>query len=362
MKSGSTPQTADYFADLKTPDVNDMELQLQQLVEQGVLSPEEAHAELLNQSEMNKISLDPRTKEAQMAALSGLQDVADDGLTTADEAALSRIRNEENTAARGQREAILQNAQARGMGGSGLELLANLKNQQDSATRASQRDLDVAGQSQQRALQALIQSGQLGGQIQAQDFGQQAQIAGANDAIAKFNADVQNQMNMANVNARNQAQAQNLENRQNIANQNVQLNNQQQQYNKNLAQQNFENQLKKRSGQAGIAQANAQAQGQNSQNQANAWNQTIGTVAGVGSAALARKKDGGMVGGDSVGYDGEPHLLESGEFVVRKEDVPHVLKKAYTDDDGEFDAAGFLDAITGHKYGYAKKGKKNAHK
>lgn len=358
MQSGSTPQTADYFKDLELPSVSDMEIQLQQLVEQGVLSPEQAQAELVNRSEMSGISTDPKYKQAQMDALLGLQDVSDGGLTNSDMATLNRIKSEEDSAAKGQRDAIIQNAEMRGLGGSGLELMAQLQNQQDSATRKSQRDMDVAGAAQKRALDALIQAGQLGGQMQSQDFNEQSQIAQANDAISKFNAQNKQAVNMANVQANNVAQATNLQNKQNIANQNVTQNNQQQMYNKNLLQQNYENQLKKRQGQAGIAQANAQAAGANSQNQANANNQLIGSLIGAGASIYGAKgkKQGGLIEGEPSEGDSVLTPTQPGEMVIRKEDVPEMLKKAHTDEDGEFDAAGFLDAITGHKYGYKKGG------
>lgn len=291
MQSGSTPDTKDYFSDLEAPAVQDMEIQLQQLVEQGVLTPEEAQAELLGRSEMDNISTDPRFKTAQMDALLGLQDISSSGgLTDADMANLNKIRTEENTAARGQREAILQNAQSRGIGGSGLELMSQLQNQQDSATRTSQRDMDIAGQAQARALEALIQGGQLGGQMQSQDFNQQAQVAGANDAIAQFNAQNKQAVGMANTQARNAAQEANLANKQRVADQNVGMRNDQQMYNKNLIQQNYDNEIKKRSGQAGIAQANSQAQGQNSQNRANANNQMIGAAIGAGTSIYGARK------------------------------------------------------------------------
>lgn len=355
MESGSTPQTQDYFSDLVAPDVNQMQLQLQQLVEQGVITPEQAQAELSGRSEMDNISTDPKLKSAQMDALLGLQDISDSGgLTDADQANLSKIRTDEDTAARGKREAIIQNAQSRGLGGSGLELMSQMQNQQDSATRNSQRDMDVAGQAQNRALQALIQGGQLGGQIQQQDFNQQAQTAQANDAISKFNAQNKQQVNMANVAANNAAAATNLQNKQNIANQNVATNNTQQQYNKQLLQQQFDNEMKKRSGQAGIAQTNASNAGKDSQGQANANNQMIGAVIGAGSAAAKGMANGGLVDGAPTDFDSQPRVLQPGEFVVQKDDVPEMLKKAHTDDDGEFDAAGFLDSITGHKYGYKK--------
>lgn len=290
MQSGSTPQTADYFSDLQLPSVGDMEIQLQQLVEQGVLTPEEAQAELVGRSESSNISTDPRFKQAQMDALAGLQDIGDGGLTAMDEADLNRIQNQENTAARGQREAILQNAQSRGLGGSGLELMSQMQNQQDSATRTAQRDMDVTAMSKQRALDALIRGGELGGQMQAQDFNQQAQVADANDAIAKFNAMNKQNINAANVNARNIAQESNLANKQRVADSNVDLKNQNQMHNKNLIQQNFDNEMKKRGGSAGIAQANAQAQGENSQRQADAFNQTVGMGVSAGSSLYGRRK------------------------------------------------------------------------
>lgn len=291
MQSGSTPQVRDYFEDVQAPETADMEIQLQQLVQQGILTPEEAETVKLGDSSMNGISLDPNLKRAQMDALAGLQEITDGGgMTAMDKANLSRIQNQENAAARGQREAILQNAQARGLGGSGLELMSQMQNQQDSATRASQRDLDVAGMAQQRALESLMQGGQLAGQIGTQDFNQQAQVAQANDAIARFNAQNRQAQINQNVAARNTAQAANLGAKQEIANANTTLANQQQMHNKSLAQQNYENELKKRSGRSGVAQSNAANAGQDSQNRANANNQLIGALIGAGAAAYGAKK------------------------------------------------------------------------
>lgn len=371
MQSGETPKVGDYFGDIQSPSLEQLEVQLQQLVEQGVLTPEEASTVKQDSSAMNGITLDPGLKRQQMDALSGLTEISDaGGMTDMDKANLSRISNEENSQARGQREAILQNAQSRGLGGSGLELMSQMTNQQDAATRKSQRDLDVAGMAQERALDALMQGGQLAGDISAQDFGQQAQIAGANDAISRFNA--QNQQNQINLNtgARNDAQAANLANKQRVADANVGLKNQEKLQNVGNRQTVFDNEIKKRSGQAGIAQANAQAEGQNSRDRAGANNQMIGigaTAAGtyfggpMGGAAAKKategKKDGGMVGGEPTPGDSVHEFLQPGEFVVRKDDVPEMLKKMHTDDEGEFDAAGFLDTFTGHKYGFSKKKK-----
>lgn len=200
MESGKTPNIQDPFSSIETPEIEDMKLQLQQLVLQGSITPEQAEAAIAGRSEMNEIVSDPRFKQNQMDALLGLQEISDSGgMTAADEANLSKIQSQEDASARGKREAILQNAQSRGLGGSGLELMSQMQNQQDAATRQSQRDMDVAGMAQQRALEALMQQGQLSGQIQNQDFNQKAQTAQANDAISKFNAQNTQQTRMAKI-------------------------------------------------------------------------------------------------------------------------------------------------------------------
>jgi hypothetical protein len=306
--------SAKEFKNIALPDLEQMKLQLQEYVSQGILTPEEAEAELLNSNAYDSMDLDSQGKEAQLAALRSLEEIGNEGgLTASDKAKLQAIKNEEQTAARGSREAILQNAAARGVGGSGLELMAQLQNDQDSATRASSRDLNVAAQAQERALQALQSAGQLGGNINQQQFGQQSQIADSKNEIAKFNAANKQNVNMTNVAANNQAQATNLQNRQNISNANVDQQNKQQQYNKELGQQGFQNQMQKAAGQAGIAQSQANQAAQDEQGNKN----LIGT--GIGAVAT----------------------LFSDERV--KEDV------------APFDASKFLDDLTGYTYNYKDK-------
>ena len=305
MNSGKTPEAQDYYNDLQTPNVEDMELQLEQLVSQGTLSPEEARTILIEKSQMNNIQSDPAYKKSQMGALSKLEELGNGGLSASDRADLSRIQNQSDTANRGKREAIIQSANARGAGGSGLDIMAQLQNQQDSASNQSQRDMDVASMANKRSLDALISGGNLASSMQNQDFNQQAQVAGANDAISKFNAqNMQNQTNY-NIGNRNNAQASNLNNAQNISNSNVGTRNQQQQFNKGLLQQEYQNQIQKRGGQATVAQNNAKLQVEDSANKAAANNQMISIGAGVatGGAGLlaasvaaqeaAKKKQGG---------------------------------------------------------------------
>ncbi len=157
---------------INTPDINQMVLQLQNYVQQGVITPEQAQAYLQSPSALNQIT----PNHAQQAALQSLQGIGNSGgLNNTDLANLQAIQTQQNTQARGQNQAIVQNAQSRGLGNSGISLLAQLQNQQAAATNENANDLTVAGQAQARALQAIQAAGSLGTTLNSQQFGQQAQ-------------------------------------------------------------------------------------------------------------------------------------------------------------------------------------------
>lgn len=211
------------------------------------MNPELETAVNLGPSEMAGISTDPSLRQAQLGALNKLQEIGSavgrDAQFLSDAA---RLENEVNTNLQGQQGAIMQNMAAKGMSGGGSELVARNIAAQQAANRQSQQALDLNSQAQQRALQALTQSGQLGGQMQQQDFSQAAQKAQAADAISKFNAQNQQGVISNNVASKNNAQQWNAQNQQSAANQNTQARNQAQQYNLNLDQQQYDNELKKR--------------------------------------------------------------------------------------------------------------------
>lgn len=304
------------LSDVKLPNIEDMRLNLEQQVLQGVLTPEQAQLYLQEASKMADINVDPSLYAAQKEALGGYQDIiANKGLDATAQAQLGQIAAQEQTQARGAREAILQNAQARGVGGSGIELASQMQAQQASAGQQAQRDMDVAANAQQRALQALQASGQLGGQMQSQQFSQQAQQAQAQDAINAFNAQNRQAVGNLNVQNRNIAQATNLANAQNISNQNVATRNQQQQFNRSLGQQQFQNEIARAGGVAsGLQnQANLQAGNQRAQNEG--IDRLVGTGLTAGATAFASDEN---------------------------------LKK----DIKPFDSRAFLDELTGRNYKY----------
>jgi len=251
------------------------------------LNPELDTAVNLGPSAMQGISTDPALKQAQMAALSKLMETGNAGGKDAQFIAdQNRIQSDVNTNLQGQTGAIQQNMATRGMSGGMSEMVAKQMAAQQGANRQAQMEMDANAQAQQRALNALIQSGQLGGQMQAQDFGQKAQIASAADQIAKFNAANQQNVQSSNVAAKNNAQQFNATGAQNVANQNTQGNNQAKQYNLGLAQQNYDNEMKKR----GLV-TGAQSNLANSyQNEANSNRQFLGGLIGAGATAAAAKK------------------------------------------------------------------------
>ncbi len=317
-------EASNLFKGLNVPGIEEQMVQLQKYVEAGIISPEEAQAALQESNAYDNMNLDTQGRQAQLAALQQLQDIGNEGgLTAQDKAQLNAIQNEEQTKSRGAREAILQNAQARGAGGSGLEMLQQMQNEQNAASNASTRDLNVASMAQQRALAALQAAGQQGSQLNQQQFNQEQAKANAANEIAKFNAQNTQQVGLANQAANNAAQNTNLQNKQNVANLNTQTANQQEGYNKGLVQQQFQNQLAKTSGTANALNNQAAAANATRANDQNLF----GTILSSGSELM--KGAGGAA-------------AMSDERV--KKDV------------SKFDAGNFLDSLTGYKYNYKDPG------
>jgi len=152
---------------------------LQEMLDRGTIS----------ESAFERIQIDPKLRELQMRALGKLQEIADnDGMTIQDRV---RLREEMDTVARQarmQRYAIMQNMEARGLSGSGVEIAMALAAHQAEVEGLSTAGAEAAARGEERAFQATMQAGQLAGQIAEQDWNREAQKAQAMDAIATFNA------------------------------------------------------------------------------------------------------------------------------------------------------------------------------
>lgn len=191
-----------------------------------------------------QLSEDPAVKSAQLSALMKMAGLSETGLSAVDEAGFNKARQLGQQVAKSASDAAIQNAEARGVAGGGLEFAMREIGNQGGAERSQQAALDQAAEAaKQRALYTQAYSQGLGN-MRDQDY---RTAANNNELINRFN-----QLNTTN---RNQAQQYNLNASQNVMNANVQGRNQAQQYNlegrRGAAQQGYDNQLKRASGIAG---------------------------------------------------------------------------------------------------------------
>lgn len=306
------------FEQLDLPGIEDMQLELKELVRVGKYTPEEAETFFQQATGLQDYQADPAATEAQYTALQGLTDTVESGgLDAQARSNLSQIKSNELDTQRGSREAILADARARGVGGTGLELGSSLLNQQESASRSAQEGFNEAALAEQRRQEALMSLAETGSSIRGQGFDEAAATASAQDAINQFNTQNQQAQENLNVNTGNEAELFNLQEKQRIADQNIDIANQEQQYNKELEQQNFGNQVTQASGISGAAANAAQVK--------QADSAVIGNLIGSGTSAAAVLSDEN-----------------------KKTDISN------------FDAEEFLNSITGYKYRYKKDPEVNA--
>lgn len=228
---------------INTPTISEQELALQNEQSAGKLTPAQEQAVQQQSSQLNNVSVNPALRAAQMQALQSLQQQSTQGLSASDKLALTQIGQQNSQQANSANQAVLQNAAARGMGGSGATLAAQLANNQNSANNQQNKSMQVAAQAQQNALSATAQAGQLGNSLEQSQYGESSNAARAQDAINQFNTANKQGVNAQNTLAQNQANAYNQQNAQNISNTNTNLANQQQQYNKGLYQTQYNNQM-----------------------------------------------------------------------------------------------------------------------
>lgn len=251
------------------------------------MNPELETAVNLGPSAMEGISTDPELRKTQMKALARLQEIGDaDGMDARFLSDAAKVRNDSNANLQGQQGAIMQNLATRGLSGGGSELVARNMAAQNASNQEAQSALELKAQAEQRALQAIMNAGELGGQIQGQDFAQQSDKARAADAIAKFNTQNMQQVLNNNVANKNNAQMFNAQNKQNVADKNVVVRNDAQTRNNNLSQQAYDNELKKR----GLISGATGNLADSYQQEAAGNRQVIGGVLGAGAQYFGGKK------------------------------------------------------------------------
>jgi hypothetical protein len=296
------------FRDLVTPDYTPVDY----------TGPEEARdirvdpiaVERAGPSAYGDISVDPSLRASQSAQLAALENLRQSGgFNNTDKANLATIANQEASKEKAQRDAIMQQSQMRGNAGGGMALMAMLNANQAATNRMSQRGLDVAGMAQDRALKAGDSAANLSGNMQKQDFDRAAQVAGARDAVARFNAQMGNQGNQFNQQQNMQMQQANQQKQQGVYNQRAQADQSAQNMNRfTQPQAEYAAKRDKAQGMAGNAQNKAKfyndqiAQGRTAQGQM--WGGALQAGAGIyGDSLVAGAiKNGNAASGGAQGY------------------------------------------------------------
>lgn len=239
----------------------------------GNFTPEELQATGLPSGVINAAM-----RQKQLQAIGGVEELSQTGLSAIDRAALTEIQNQIAAQERGQRESILQNMAQRGLAGSGQELAAQLQGSQAASQQASTQGMQQAAQAQRARTQALSQLAELSGGIEQTDFQREQQRQAAQDAINQFNVQNRNVAGLRNLQTQQDIANLNAQERNRIAQANIDLENQQRlqnQVNRPLAQYGLQSQYASgiSQGLGGIGQTQTQQQLANQQ----AMAQGIGT-------------------------------------------------------------------------------------
>lgn len=230
----------------------------------GDLNVEEAQA--------TQIQDDPVARSRQENLLLDLAGLAETGHSDADRAGFARAGRAGDALAASRMGADLQNAQARGVAGGGMEFALRQGANQAGAERAQELAEEQAmSAANQRMLYQQAYGNALSG-VRDQDYRTQAN-----------NANILNEFNRANTQTRNDAQQWNLQNRQTIGNARADQTNDAQKYHNDLQDRAFDARYKKTAGRTG---ANTDmAGGYAAQNAARTDSRNANTALLVGAAA-----------------------------------------------------------------------------
>lgn len=162
----------------------------------------------LGQSRFEGVAADPALVEAQRRALGQTEQVAQQGYTDTDRLAMNQQLNDAARYEQSQRAGLAEQARARGVTGSGIDIASQLAAQQGGADRATQTAADMAVSGRERAYNANQDAAAMAAQQRQQGFGEQSQVAGALDQFGQWRIGQQGQDAASLMNAR-MGQAQN---------------------------------------------------------------------------------------------------------------------------------------------------------
>lgn len=207
-------------------------------------------AQQLPPSQQAQVFADPNLQGDQSAALGELQNLSDSGgMTLTDKVNNDQLQQQAAQKAQALRQSIVNVLSRQGVQPGGVSAALQLGAARDQQAAGANAAAQTAADARKRATEAVLQKGQLAGQMRTQGVQEASARATAADQIAKYNADATQKA---------------------------------QQYNLGIPQQQFENQTQRAQGIAGTGQAQAQFDTNNA-NRTQQFTSDFG--AGVGKAA-----------------------------------------------------------------------------
>lgn len=174
----------DLLKDVQIPELQDMLYEVVPEKHVGYLE-----AQQLGPSAYEDIAVDPRYAEAMGQSLGAYDDIIrGGGLTDMDRLNYADAIRAADIQASREAADVQADMARRGLGGAGQELAARLSAGQAASERAAQTGREMQARAQQRALEAIASKGQMASGFRGQEFGEQSQQAAAKDAIARWNA------------------------------------------------------------------------------------------------------------------------------------------------------------------------------
>lgn len=280
----SMRQRLDEYERAGTPPNSALPLVLQEFKQQGILTPELEKQINVEASKVAQIQEDPKLRQAVVQGLQLLQSKGEQGFTAEDQAAFSKARTGAAKESQGRLQSILQQMHARGMGGSGAELAAQLSASQAGDTQLADQGEQIAADRAKASRDAIQQMITGSGQLRTQDFNIANTKAQAADELNRFRVGLEANQQARNVQSQNRAQELNLATAQHIADMNTQLTNAEKLRQRQAALQDWQNKV-------GLAQAKGgiyQDQGQQAWKEGAANAQGYAQIGqGLGSAVTA---------------------------------------------------------------------------
>jgi hypothetical protein len=270
------------LAALNIPPVNPLEFQKIQDT-MSTLNPDEIFkVAQQGPSALENMQVDRTGRNAQLQALSRLQqESAQGGMTVEDQLVYEQAMTQANSEDAARQAALQESFQRRGVAGGGQEALSRMLSQQNAANQGRFAGLQTAANARQRALQSIMSAGQLGSGLQQADTNEAAARAQAADEVNRFNT----QLLQGGYNARGNASMDIARNAQDVSARNTGITNTQMQYNANEPWRQYQAGIDKLGVKQGVTSKMADVRGAEAQNNANFYTGVGNAVAGAGQYA-----------------------------------------------------------------------------